>query len=63
VLQRKSHLVEDGRGIDKRRRVYKRPLWRAGMAIFVISNVLGSCIQITTLPLVILAPLQAVVVV
>lgn len=30
-----------------------------GMLLFIISNILGSSIQITTLPLVILSPLQA----
>lgn len=32
---------------------------KIGMSLFIISNILGSSIQITTLPLVILSPLQA----
>ena len=31
-----------------------------GMTLFIISNILGSTVQITTLPLIILSPLQAV---
>ena len=43
----------------RKRRVWKRPLWRIGLCMFISANLLGSGIQITTLPLVILAPLQA----
>ena len=43
----------------RKRRVWKRPLWRIGLCMFIGANLFGSGIQITTLPLVILAPLQA----
>jgi magnesium transporter len=59
TLQRKSHIKEDAKPPHLRRRPFRRPLWRAGFAIFLTSNLLGSTVQITTLPLVILAPLQA----
>lgn len=59
TLQRKSHVKEESRPPHQRRRPFRRGLWRAGLAIFLASNVLGSTVQITTLPLVILAPLQA----
>jgi magnesium transporter len=59
ILQRKSHIIEESRPPHQRRRPYRRPLWRLGLTIFLVSNILGSTVQITTLPLVILAPLQA----
>ncbi|KAJ5092623.1 hypothetical protein NUU61_007493 [Penicillium alfredii] len=60
TLQRKSHLVEDGKDpYDVRRPPYKRRRWQLGMAMFVISNIVGSTIQITTLPLPVLSTLQA----
>ncbi|PWW78453.1 hypothetical protein C7212DRAFT_357083 [Tuber magnatum] len=60
TLQRKSHLLEDDRPPHvKQRPPHRRRLWQIGMLLFIISNILGSSIQITTLPLVILSPLQA----
>ncbi|KAI5776161.1 magnesium transporter NIPA-domain-containing protein [Geopyxis carbonaria] len=60
TLQRKSHLLEDDRpsNVDKRP-PHQRRRWQIGMLLFIVSNILGSSIQITTLPLVILSPLQA----
>ncbi|POS87608.1 hypothetical protein EPUL_006182 [Erysiphe pulchra] len=55
TLQRKSHLLED----DVRRPPYRRRLWQVGMGMFIISNLIGSTIQITTLPLPVLSTLQA----
>lgn len=61
TLQRKSHIQEDLiTSADSRRPPYQRPLWRFGFLLFLIANLLGSSIQITTLPLIILSPLQAV---
>jgi multidrug transporter EmrE-like cation transporter len=61
TLQRKSHIQEDLIPVtESRRPPYKRPLWRLGFILFLIANLLGSSIQITTLPLIILSPLQAV---
>lgn len=54
ALQRKSHLREPDVP------AWKSLLWRVGLLLFLLSNVVGSTVQITTLPLVILAPLQAV---
>ena len=59
TLQRKSHVKEELKSPHLRRRPFRRGLWRLGLAIFLTSNILGSTVQITTLPLVILAPLQA----
>lgn len=59
TLQRKSHVAEEVRPPHLRRRPFRRGLWRLGLIIFLSSNILGSTVQITTLPLVILAPLQA----
>jgi len=59
TLQRKSHVNEESLLPHQRRRPFRRGLWRLGLAIFLASNILGSTVQITTLPLVILAPLQA----
>ncbi|KAJ5595572.1 uncharacterized protein N7459_001780 [Penicillium hispanicum] len=60
TLQRKSHLLEDEKyPYDVRRPPYKRRRWQLGMAMFVVSNIVGSTIQITTLPLPVLSTLQA----
>ncbi|KAJ5612113.1 Magnesium transporter NIPA [Penicillium lagena] len=60
TLQRKSHILEDEKHpYDVRRPPYKRRRWQLGMAMFVISNIVGSTIQITTLPLPVLSTLQA----
>jgi magnesium transporter len=59
TLQRKSHVTEESKPPHLRRRPFRRGLWRLGLAIFLASNILGSTVQITMLPLVILAPLQA----
>ncbi|KAI5810832.1 magnesium transporter NIPA-domain-containing protein [Pyronema omphalodes] len=57
TLQRKSHLLEDE--IPSGRPPHRRRRWQIGMLLFIIANILGSSVQITTLPLVILSPLQA----
>ncbi|GIC88839.1 DUF803 domain protein [Aspergillus udagawae] len=60
TLQRKSHLLEDEKHpYDIRRPPYKRRRWQLGMLMFVVSNIVGSTIQITTLPLPVLSTLQA----
>jgi magnesium transporter len=60
TLQRKSHLVEDAKDPSEARRpAYRRRKWQIGMFMFVISNLVGSTIQITTLPLPVLSTLQA----
>lgn len=61
TLQRKSHLIEDAKLTSQHHRPpYRRPLWRLGCFLFIMSNVVGSSIQISTLPLIVLSPLQAV---
>lgn len=60
TLQRKSHLLEDDKApCDPQRPPHRRRRWQLGMAMFVISNLVGSTIQITTLPLPVLSTLQA----
>ncbi|KXJ93997.1 magnesium transporter NIPA-domain-containing protein [Microdochium bolleyi] len=60
TLQRKSHLLEDEKSPhDVKRPPYRRRRWQLGMGMFIISNVVGSSIQISTLPLPVLSTLQA----
>ncbi|RDW72644.1 DUF803 domain protein [Aspergillus mulundensis] len=60
TLQRKSHLLEDEKHpYELRRPPFKRRRWQLGMMMFVVSNIVGSTIQITTLPLPVLSTLQA----
>lgn len=59
TLQRKSHLLEDALPHTHKRPPHRRRRWQIGILLFIVSNILGSSIQITTLPLVILSPLQA----
>lgn len=42
-----------------RRAPYRRRRWQIGMSLFLLSNIVGSSIQITTLPLPLLSTLQA----
>lgn len=60
TLQRKSHLLEEEKDDDDERRPpYKRRRWQLGMLMFIMANLVGSTIQITTLPLPVLSTLQA----
>src|ERR1700754_5203368 len=60
TLQRKTHILEEEKGPhDVRRPPHRRRGWQLGMAMFIVSNLLGSTIQITTLPLPVLSTLQA----
>ncbi|PSN63636.1 hypothetical protein BS50DRAFT_576262 [Corynespora cassiicola Philippines] len=60
TLQRKSHLLEEEKDDDyERRPPYKRRRWQIGFSMFIIANLVGSTIQITTLPLPVLSTLQA----
>ncbi|CAN6611128.1 hypothetical protein TRVA0_004S03642 [Trichomonascus vanleenenianus] len=61
TLQRKSHTLEDCKPPSvPRRPAHRQSLWRIGLSMFLLSNIFGSTVQITTLPLIILSPLQAV---
>ncbi|KAK7468896.1 hypothetical protein VKT23_003393 [Stygiomarasmius scandens] len=60
TIQRKSHVLNQDLPESQQRLEYKRPLWLLGFAIFISSNVVGSLVQIASLPVVILAPLGAV---
>ncbi|KAF2135369.1 uncharacterized protein K452DRAFT_260785 [Aplosporella prunicola CBS 121167] len=60
TLQRKSHLLEDEKEeTHTRRPPYRRRRWQLGMFMFIVANLVGSTIQITTLPLPVLSTLQA----
>ena len=60
TLQRKSHILEDEKGPhDVRRPPHRRRRWQLGMGMFIVANVLGSTVQISTLPLPVLSTLQA----
>lgn len=60
TLQRKSHILEDEKDPHiVRRPPHRRRRWQLGMAMFIVANLLGSSIQISTLPLPVLSTLQA----
>lgn len=60
TLQRKSHILEDEKSpLDIRRPPYRRRRWQLGMGMFIVANLLGSTVQISTLPLPVLSTLQA----
>ncbi|TKA73679.1 hypothetical protein B0A55_05620 [Friedmanniomyces simplex] len=60
TLQRKSHMLEDEKSpTASRRPAYRRRRWQIGMLLFLMANIIGSTIQITTLPLPLLSTLQA----
>lgn len=52
TLQRKSHLIASPRSA--------KIVFKLGLFLFIISNLIGSTIQIKTLPLIILSPLQSI---
>lgn len=61
TLQRKSHLLTHCIGHNHHyHQRYKRNMWFLGFMLFIIANVFGSLIQLTTLPLIILSPLQSI---
>ncbi|KIM48207.1 hypothetical protein M413DRAFT_439927 [Hebeloma cylindrosporum] len=60
TIQRKSHVLNQSLPDHHQRVEHRRPLWLLGFVIFISSNVLGSFVQIASLPVVILAPLGAV---
>ncbi|KAI0848468.1 hypothetical protein F5Y00DRAFT_238407 [Daldinia vernicosa] len=60
TLQRKSHMLEDEKyPLEFQRPAYRRRRWQLGMGMFIFSNIIGSTIQISTLPLPVLSTLQA----
>ncbi|KAF9459897.1 hypothetical protein BDZ94DRAFT_1291385 [Collybia nuda] len=60
TIQRKSHVLNQLLPEQHQRVEHRRPLWLLGFFIFISSNILGSLVQIASLPVVILAPLGAV---
>ncbi|ROT37547.1 DUF803 domain protein [Sodiomyces alkalinus F11] len=60
TLQRKSHILEDEKAPHEvHRPPYRRARWQLGMGMFIAANILGSTVQISTLPLPVLSTLQA----
>lgn len=57
TLQRKSHLISNQHAHSHQK---KRNMWLIGFFLFIVTNILGSLVQITTLPLIILSPLQSI---
>ncbi|KAG5731735.1 hypothetical protein E4T56_gene835 [Termitomyces sp. T112] len=60
TIQRKSHVLNQLLPEHQQRVEHRRPLWLLGFVIFISSNIIGSLVQIASLPVVILAPLGAV---
>ncbi|KAF9526487.1 hypothetical protein CPB83DRAFT_857899 [Crepidotus variabilis] len=60
TIQRKSHVQNQSLPEHLQRVEHRRPLWLLGFVVFISSNILGSFVQIASLPVVILAPLGAV---
>ncbi|KAJ7630931.1 hypothetical protein FB45DRAFT_916960, partial [Roridomyces roridus] len=60
TIQRKSHVLNESLPEDQQRVEHRRPLWLLGFAIFITSNLVGSVVQIASLPVVILAPLGGI---
>ncbi|BGP21667.1 hypothetical protein JCM10295v2_000542 [Rhodotorula toruloides] len=60
TVQRLSHLSNEKLPADERKRDWQRPLWLAGFAVFIVSNVFGTLFQLGALPIVVLGPLGAV---
>ncbi|KAI8995645.1 hypothetical protein BD414DRAFT_435769 [Trametes punicea] len=60
TIQRKSHVLNQSLPEDQQKVEHRRPLWLLGFAVFISSNLIGSLVQIASLPVVILAPLGAV---
>jgi hypothetical protein len=61
VLQRKSHLQNDQKPADRRKNALRRPLWHLGFWMYVLSSVVGDLVGISSLPLLVIAPLTTFV--
>lgn len=60
VLQRLAHVrVKEPYGGHAGHGVHRNPLWGLGMALFLAANLVGSSIQLSTLPILVLTPLQS----
>lgn len=61
IFQRKSHIVsQSSDSINAQPPSYNRSLWHLGLFLFLFANIFGSSIQITSLPLIVLSPLQSI---
>ncbi|KAJ7492624.1 hypothetical protein FB451DRAFT_1219053 [Mycena latifolia] len=50
TIQRKSHVLNEALPEHQQRVEHRRPLWLLGFAIFISSNIIGSLVQIASLP-------------
>jgi hypothetical protein len=67
ILQRKSYIntnTNNDTNISINNNIinlsYNRSLWHLGLFLFLFANIFGSSIQITSLPLIVLSPLQSI---
>ena len=60
TIQRRSHVQNQRLPESERQSEWRRPMWIAGIVVFLSANISGTLFQIGTLPVVILAPLGAV---
>lgn len=58
TLRRESNVALEGE--PRHPHHYRRSLWLVGFLLFIFANVFGSVVQLTTLPLIILSPLQSI---
>ncbi|KAG0677340.1 hypothetical protein C6P40_003638, partial [Pichia californica] len=62
ILQRKSYINSNccDISLNSTTQSYNRSLWHIGLFLFLFANIFGSSIQITSLPLIVLSPLQSI---
>ncbi|SCV03735.1 LANO_0G05930g1_1 [Lachancea nothofagi CBS 11611] len=59
TLQRKASVTHLAHEDCTNKSLYRSSTWQLGLALFLLSNIVGSTVQIATLPLIVLAPLQS----
>jgi len=61
VLQRKSHVINDKLPTSEQKNAFKRPLWHLGFWMYVIASLIGDVAGISSLPILVIAPLTTLV--
>ena len=61
VIQRKSHVNNDSKPEDERKNAMFRPLWHLGFWLYVIFSLIGDFIAISSLPILVIAPLMTII--
>ncbi|KAA8494001.1 NIPA-like protein 2 [Porphyridium purpureum] len=59
VLQRKTHILNASRPESERVPVFRSRTWLVGLALFILSQAIGSVVAMAALPVLVLAPLGA----